>query len=254
LKVIRCGRGLGDSIYLESVVRHLIEKTGKQYIVCSDWPDVFKPLGDKVRVIPFTRQGVTILAHYASRKGVPHTTQFQDCCINAGITGKVDLRLDWKPETVLETDKPYLVVGLARNPMGRTDGFGAEILPDCKVIQKVIDLHRNTHQIVLVGAGQSLYDFEGIDIDLSNKTSVSELLDVVYGSAGVIGYCSFILAAAEAMHKPAFMVWSRKGLDSGTEYIRQIKPEKIIEYKTTKYIIDDCSEQELHDAASAFLR
>jgi hypothetical protein len=253
LKAIRCGRGLGDSIYLESVVRHLIEKTGERYKVASDWPDVFKPLGDMVEVVPFRRTNIHILAHYASRKKFPDTTQFRDCCINAGITEEVELRLDWPHSWSI--DKPYLLVGLPRTPMGRTDGFGAELLPDCRVIQRVIDIYSGDYTIVQVGAGEPLYRFDGIDIDLANKTTVSELLDLFAGCSGVIGYVSFYLAAAEALHKPAFMVWSRAGLNSRDEYVRQIAPRKIIEYpNTTKYVIDDCTEQELEDAASTFLR
>lgn len=253
MKAIRCGRGLGDSIYLESVVRHLIEKTGEKYLVASDWPDVFKPLGDSVKVVPFRRQNIDILAHYASRKKYPQYTQFRDCCINAGIQEEVELRLDWKPTWGIS--EPFILVGLPRSPMGRTDGFGAEILPDCRVIQKVIDRYRGKYTIVQIGAGEALHKFDGIDIDLANKTSVSELLDLFHGCSGVIGYVSFVLAAAEAMHKPAFMVWSRAGLNSKDEYIRKITPRKIIEHPhSTKFVIDDCTEQELEDAALAFLR
>jgi hypothetical protein len=261
VKAIRCGRGLGDSIYLESVVRHLIEKTGEKYLVASDWPDVFRPLGDSVRMVPFRRQNIDILAHYASRKKYPQHTQFRDCCINAGIQEEVELRLDWNPNGehpkvkgwVVEA--PFILVGLPRSPMGRTDGFGAEILPDCRVIQKVIDRYRGKYAIVQIGAGETLHKFDGIDINFANITSISELLDLFYHCSGVIGYVSFVLAAAEAMHKPAFMVWSRAGLNSKDEYIRQITPRKIIEHPhSTKFVIDDCTEQELEDAALAFLR
>jgi hypothetical protein len=68
---------------------------------------------------------------------------------------------------------------------------------------------------------------------------------------GVLGYCSFILAAAESLNKPCLMVWSRKGLESKDLYIRQITPQKIIEHETTKFIIDD---QEVGDAPQLFLR
>lgn len=246
---IRCGRGLGDSVYLQSVVRHLIETTGKRYEVCSDWPDVFLPLGDSVSVVPFTRQDVKILAHYASRKG-KSTTQFEDCCWNAGIREPVELRLDWTIQTDLgrrlaDSGKRIIAVQLPRNPMGRTDGFGKEVLPDCRVIQKIINELSGQATIVQVGAGDPLYQFGGIDMDLANRTTVKELIDVLYLSGGILGYCSFILAFAESFRKSAVMVWSRAGLNSKDLYIRQIAPEKIIQHpEQTKYVIDDDQDAE----------
>ena len=259
MKAIRCGRGLGDSLYLQSVVRELIRRTGEKYRVASDWPDVFLPLGDKVEVIPFTRTGITILAHYASRKA-EKTTQFKDCCLNAGLDGVVELRLDW-PEASGELvarlkapGKPIVCVQLPRAPMGRTDGFGLEVLPDCRVIQKFIDRLKGKATIVQVGAGTPLFNLTGIDIDLANKTTVKELIDVASVADGFLGYCSFILALAESLHKPTIMVWSRKGLNSKDLYIRQITPDKIIEHRSTRYVIDDCGDYEIERAMDGFLQ
>ena len=216
-----------------------------------------------VQVIPFRRTGIDILAHYASRKRFPETTQFLDCCINARITEKVELRLDWPEPNSGIVQKlrhkahglPILLVGLPRSPMGRTDGFGAEILPDCRKIQQLIDLLNQKYYIVQIGAGVPTFEFQRIDCDLANKTTVSELLDVFSICDGVLGYCSFVLAAAESLNKKTLMVWSRAGLNSKDEYIRQITPQKIIEHpEMTQYIIDDCTEQELNNAASAFLQ
>lgn len=146
MKTIRCGRGLGDSIYLQSVVRHLHAQDKARYRVCSDFPDVFRPLGNAVSVTPFTRQGVNIVAHYVQRKPLAGSTQFQDCCAQAGITTPVELRLDWAltdhalpRELRQRSPLPIVCVQLPRAPMGRTDGFGAELLPDCRVIQRAID-------------------------------------------------------------------------------------------------------------------
>jgi len=261
LKTIRSGRGLGDSIYLESVVRHLIERDGKALRVASDWPDVFAQHGDQVTVVPFSRTNIEILAHYAIRKRCNDSTQFEDMCISARIEEKVQLRLDWPAPTdgpAVELQnflKPIVLVQMPRAPMGRTDGFGMDILPDCRVIQRVIDQIRDRALIVQVGAGKALHKFDGIDVDLSNQTTVRELLDLGAVCSGVVGYCSFILAMAEAMQKPSLMVWSRRGLTSRDVYISQIKPEKIIQYPAlTKYVVDDCNDYELIGATNAFLR
>lgn len=253
MKTIRCGRGLGDSIYLQSVVRYLIAETGEAYKVASDWPDVFAPLGDKVQVIPFTRNRIDIVAHYITRKGVENTTLFRDCCINAGIKNYPELRLDW-PEAggplidqIRASGKPVLCVQLPRTPMGRTDGFGAKLLPDCRVIQRLINRLRDKYTIMQVGKGEPLFEFSGIDIDLANRTAVRELLDVCSVADLFLGYPSYILPIAESFRKPAIMVWSRAGLESREMFINTVTPRKLIEHAATRYIIDDCGDYEFEE-------
>jgi hypothetical protein len=248
VKKIRCGRGLGDSLYLQAVARHLV-KRGEKLQVRSDWPDVFRTLD--VEVAPFTRAGVDIVAHYSLRKGIKGTTQFEDCCIQAGIREPVDLRLDWEPANVGLVDqlrshgKPILCVQLPRNPMARMDGFGRELLPDCRVIQRFIDAARD-HLVVQVGSGEALYRFHGIDVDLANKTTVSDLIDIGCVADRFLGYTSFMVPLAESFDKPAMFVWSRRGLKSGTQYVRQITPEKSLHKATSRYVVDD-------EAIDAFL-
>lgn len=259
MKTIRSGRGLGDALYLQSAVRELIKRTGEKYEVCADWPDVFSPLGDNVNVVPFRRDKIDVLAHYARRKH-EKTTQFRDVCIAAGLDGLVDLQLDWPQASgelvgcLKSIGKPIVCVQLPRAPMGRTDGFGLEILPDCRVIQKFIDRLKGKATIVQVGAGTPLFNFTGIDVDLANKTTVRELIDVASVADGFLGYCSFILALSESLKKPTIMVWSRKGLNSKELYIRQITPHKIIEHATTQYVIDDCGDYEIERALDGFLQ
>jgi hypothetical protein len=213
-----------------------------------------------VKVVPFRRDNIDILAHYATRKGINGTTQFRDCCINAFIFSDVELKLDWVTksnkhiESIKAPGKPIACVQLPRAPMGRSDGFGLEILPDCRVIQRAIDRLKKKYTIVQIGAGECLYKFDGIDFDLSNKTTVRELIDIASVADLFVGYCSFILALSESLKKPSIMVWSRAGLNSKDAYIRRIKPSKIIEYqKITKYIIDDCEIKETEGIANEFL-
>lgn len=260
MKSIRAGRGLGDSLYLQAVVRHLVKRDGLKLKVCSDWPDVFLPLGDRVQVVPFTRQGITILAHYTLRKPKEGSTQFQDCCKCAGITEDVEFKLDW-PEArgelidqVKASGKPVICVQLPRAPMGRSDGFGAELLPDCRVIQRAIDSLKDRATVVQIGAGQPLYQFQGIDIDLANKTTVAQMIDVASVARGMLGYCSFIVPLAECLDKPALLVWSRKGLRSGTPYIRQITPQKILHKPSSKWILDDALQDSIEESAHALLQ
>lgn len=250
MKTIRSGRGLGDSLYLQSVVRYLLATQPLRLRVRSDYPDVFSQLGPRVEVVPFERKG-DIVAHYAVRKGIDGTTQFQDCCIAAGIQESVEMRLDWTttdPDLVQRLragGQPLLLVQLPRAPMGRTDGFGASLLPDCRAIQRIIDVARDTHTVVQVGAGRPLFRFTGIDIDLANETTVAQLIDVAQAADRLLGYCSFFVPLAESFDKPALFVWSRRGLNDGHVYVRRITPAKVLHKATSKAVMDTADEAEL---------
>jgi hypothetical protein len=242
MKTIRGGMGIGDAIYVHAVCRHYLVR-GEQLKVATSWPEVFRFL--PVQCIPFTRNGIDILAHYSMRKPQP-TKQWHDVCITARVSVETDLAIEWRPTSCIgdslreQADgRPIIAVQLPRAPMGRTDGFGAELLPDCGVIQKLIDRLRGRALLVQIGAGKALHRFDGIDIDLTNRTTVCELFDLGQAIDGFLGYVSFIVPLAEAMRKPALLVWSRRGLNSRTPYIKQITPQKVLYRDTSHYVVDD---------------
>lgn len=146
-----------------------------------------------------------------------------------------------------------VVVQMPRPPMGRTDGFGKELLPDCRKIQVAIDALRGKATIVQVGSGAALHKFEGIDVELSNKTSVCELIDVAQSADAFLGYVSFILPLAESFDKPVLLVWSTRGMKAAQTYVRQITPKKLLHKKTSHAVMDTASDQEIKEAADALL-
>lgn len=254
---VRSGSGLGDAIYLQSVCRHLVEKGQPVNAVCN-WPDVFRPLikTGMCTVSQFQRSNVDVLAHYTDRKRFGSTTQFQDCCINAGIrTEYVDLRLDW--EEVSPNFRwagiPTIVVMMARKPFARKDGFGMELLPNCKFIQKAINKLRGRAHIVLAGHGESLFKFDGIDTDLTNKTSVCDMIDLAWNAHGFLGYPSFFIPLSESFNKPSLIVWSIKGLRSRNPFINTIKPKKAFHKPTSRHVVDDSTDEKLTEAVDALL-
>ena len=257
---IRSGRGFGDSLYLQGVARHLAQAGPQPIEVCSNYPDVFLPLNGRVQVSPFRRNNVSRVAHYISRKHVKGTDQFRDCCINAGVHELVELRLDWMVqnpaliERVQRPARPIIIVHLPRAPMDRSDGYGMELLPDCRTIQRAIDLLAGCATIVQVGKGDPLFEFRGIDIDLANATSVADVIDVASVASGFVGYCSFIVPLAESLRKPALVVWSRRGSRSSNEFIRAITPQKIFHRVTSRAVFDDCDHPELVEAVDALCR
>lgn len=255
---IRGGSGFGDALYLQSVARYFIER-GDTIEVCSKWNDVFRPLGHKCKISPFRRDRIDRLAHYSARRKRTDTDQFQDCCIQAGITELVDLRLDWVinnrslVDKVMSPCKPIVLLQLPRRSMDRTDNYGIELSPDWLRIQTAINIVRPRATIIQVGYGSPLHRFEGVDIDLVGKTSVADLIDVASIARGFLGYVSYFVPLAESFSSPALFVWSRAGLRSNDEIIRTITPQKILHRKDKCHaVIDDCSDLELNEAVNAF--
>lgn len=256
MKSIRGGRGLGDSIYVQSVVRHLLSHGHERLAVRADWPDVFRPLGARVDVTPFSKSNVDILAHYSARKAIVGTTQFQDCCASAGIHEPVELQLDWAltAEPLVRGDRPIALVQLPRSPMGRKDGFGADLLPDCRAIQEVIDELRKRALVVQVGAGEPLFRFKRLDVDLANSTTVAQMFDLASVASAFVGYCSFFVPLAESLGKRALFVWSRRGLKTGHPFITRITPQKVLHKPSSAWILDNAQPDALREAANALLQ
>lgn len=257
---IRGGMGIGDALYVQSIARHLVQQ-GQRVQVCSAWPDVFRPLRPDVHVSPFTRLGVDRVAHYSLRKGVPGTTQFEDCCIQAGIKEPVDLRLDWQitdPEFLggiwqQAAGRQIVLVAMPRPPMGRSDGFGAELAPDWSVYERVVRRNAGRAFLVEVGAGPRLHRLPGIDLDLGNATTVAQLLDLASVAQGFIGTPSFFIPLAESLRKPALILWSRQGLESGQQFIRRITPEKILHGGWCRWAVDDWNDERIEEVFDGVL-
>ncbi|HBA32966.1 MAG TPA: hypothetical protein DCZ12_02385 [Gammaproteobacteria bacterium] len=243
MRSIRGGRGLGDAMYVQAVARHLVHK-GEKLRVYNDWPDLFLPLGDAVVTRPFSR-AVDITAHYSMRKDCRDTNQFEDCCIQAGLKEPADLMLDWTItdhpfiDSVIKQAKckPICLVQMYREPMNRKDGFGLELLPDPMRYQAMIDDIQAFK--VLVGGGKPLHPVGNVDLDLTNKTSVCQLMDLAYICDAMFGFCSFMVPMAEQFDKRALFLWSRKGTKSQKRYIKQITPKKILHKSTSQAVFDD---------------
>lgn len=244
---------------MQSVARHLIEQ-GERVEACTFYPEVFSQL-EGCTTADFRRQNVDRIAHYVPRKKKKDTDIFEDCCIQAGVPRDIDLRLDWKKvksslvSEIRDGRRPAIAVLLPRWPMARKDGFGRELLPDCEAMQKTIwKIRRAGSRMIQVGSGEPLFDFRGIDLDLANKTTVTDLLDIASVVDGFFGYCSFFVPLAESFRKPALFMWSRAGLRSNREFIATVTPKKLLHRETSAYVYDDADDFELHRAANALFK
>lgn len=251
---IRAGRGLGDALYLQSIVRHLVA-AGVSLEVCTDYPELFR---FPVRFAPFSRVGIRYTCHYIQDKTNTATNQFQDMCRLAGV-GPVELRLDWRvtnPSLVeavrrQAAGRPILFVHGGREPLGRKDGYGLELMPRAEVFNAIVARLRADCFTVFCGKGDRLFPVP-VDLDLNGQTSVSELVDIASIADGCLGQCSFVVPLAESLNKPLLTVFSAAGRRSTNPYVRTITPNKILSKSSSTFAMDDWNDAQIHDAADRF--
>lgn len=251
---IRGGSGLGDSLYVRPVAEQFV-RAGRQVTVMSDYPEVFS--GAALRVEPFTRSGCNKIAHYSIRRNCPETNQWQDICISAGVEN-LALSFRWEIKNTLLTrdllamaaGKPVVMVNGGRPPMGRADGYAREMLPTRDAFDAAL-LALEDCFTVEVGKGNEIYPLSA-DVDLADRTSPADLLDIASISAGLVGQCSFMIPLAEALDKPLLVVWAAQGLISGTEFIRQCTPQKILSKASSRYVMDNWPVEKIEEVAHEF--
>lgn len=256
---IRGASGLGDSVYLRAVAEHFARQ-GERVIACSNFPEIFK--GSPVETEPFRRTDVDRVAHYVTGKTRRGTTQWQDVCIAAGAIGEVPFRFDWTRgprgwvERVREMagDLPVVLVHGGRVPMNRTDGFGSKIMPAREPFARALGRVGADCYLVAVGRRIDRVYTLPCDLDLTDATTVPDLLDLFQDADGVVGQCSFAVPMAEVFDRPLLAIWSSEGLEDREPYVRQITPEKVLSKPSSRHVVDDVPAEEIIAAAAAFAR
>ncbi len=255
MKRIRGGSGLGDSLYVRPIADHFL-RTGHRVVVKSDYPDVF--LGSTAIVEPFSRSDCNVVAHYTLGKSNPNTTQWQDVCTQAGVKN-VDLHFDWEirnqelVDRVLKqaAGRPVVLVNGGRPPMGRSDGYAREMLPEKAAFDAVLASLADCF-LVEIGKGKEIYPLK-TDLDLSEETSAADVLDLAKSAHGLVGQCSFMIPLAECFDKPLLVVWAERGLASDTEYIRQCTPLKLLSKLSSLFVMDDWSAEGIREITRLFI-
>ncbi len=135
--------------------------------------------------------------------------------------------------------------------MARTDGFGAELLPDRAAFDAATSALDDCF-LVQIGKGHQIYPLKS-DLNISGKTSIPDLFDVVSICAGVVAQCSFAVPLAECFDKPLLAIWAHRGLSTGRhQYVSSITPKKILSKPTSRFVIDDLPACQIQQAAYAF--
>lgn len=255
---IRSGRGLGDTIYLRPIVEHFVRE-GKNVVALCDYPEIISGTGAKVE--PFVRNGCDVVAHYVNGKTNPETTQWHDMCAAAGVA-PLDLSFDWKilnPALIERVQasaggRPIVLVHGGREPYGRQDGFGRELIPRRDAFVSVLELLAGCYR-VLIGKDFPIYPLDDfVDLNLSGNTSVYDLLDLGRSCNAVVAQCSFAVPLAEVFNKPLLAIWSEQGLKSKDNYISATTPKKILSKTTSRYIMDSWQPAKIEREVDAIRR
>lgn len=251
---VRCGRGLGDSIYLRVLVDEYI-RFGDQVTALSNYPDVFIESG--ARVEPFTRISRAKAANYTHRMHLPET-QWSSILRSVSLSPDLPLRFTWNVQNAGLVDRlrrmadgrPMLIVHGGHMPMQRGDAWTRDLIPRRDAFQWALDALSECFT-VRVGASKDAYGLK-VDRDLNGSTSVSDLIDLFSVCDAVITQCSFAMPLAECFDKPLLGIWSASGLHSRTSYLRTVTPAKVLSKPTSHYVVDDSPS--LWSSARAFLQ
>ena len=254
VKRIRGGSGLGDAIYLRPIVEHFL-RAGERVQVCSNYPDVF--CGLDIQVETFNRNNIDVLAHYTAGKLTAGMNQWQDICASAKVS--VPLSFEWTVRNLALVDglraeaagRPIIVVHAGRVPMARTDGFGKELLPERAAVDAVLEELADC-LIVQIGKDGQQYTLK-TEVDLSGRTSITDIFDLAVSVDGFVGQCSFIIPLAEAFDKPLLVVWAAAGMSPARHYyIRAITPRKVLSKQSSRFVVDDWAIGKIQEEARAF--
>jgi ADP-heptose:LPS heptosyltransferase len=143
-----------------------------------------------------------------------------------------------------------VIVHGGREPMGRRDKFGIELLPAPEAFDAALDALHDCF-LVRIGKGDEIYSLRA-DLDLSNRTSVADVMDIAAVSSGIVAQCSFAVPLAEALDKPLLAIWSARGLASNSAFIKTVTPSKILSKPGSHYVMDDEPAGKIEEAARAF--
>lgn len=254
MKRIRGGSGLGDSLYLRPIVEALLAR-GEQITALTNYGDIFA--GTDARVERYRRDPVDMIAHYVGGKRNPNTNIWQDITAAARIEAPLEFRWTRVNEELCRSvrqragGRPVILVHGGREPMGRRDHYGRELLPEEGAFRAALRGLEGCFT-VRVGRDDELYRLPS-SLDLFGKTSVSDLMDLAQLCDGVIGQCSFAIPLAEGFNKPALFVWAARGLCSANPFISTVTPVKMLSKPTSLAVMDDGQLGSIEKAARSVL-
>ena len=252
---IRGPSGFGDAIYMNSIA-NAFHLQYEKVLVRTKYPEIFKYIPG-VEPVAFKKGGADLEFNYGGRRRNDQTTtQWKDLLITSGLDKNTPYQTIWKLTNteIINTiqdksqGKKLLVVSAPHIPFDRLDQFGLELIPNYKKFIPLIKMARDKgYYIIQLGRGKCIFDFgkNMIDLDLKNKTTVCDMMDIGMIGDLFLGQCGNIVPLAEGYKKKLFIVFSQKGLNSNTEFLKNITGRKICSTEKSNYAIDSMNDDEI---------
>jgi hypothetical protein len=241
---LRDAGGLGDAFYMYPVLKYFLEQ-GEKVEILTKYPDVYTPLIKKGLIItPRHDKQPTVECRYAPRYPIQTTTTYQDTLILAGITEKLPFEFEFESEHEFDfkTDKKICVIRKPTMPM-RGKALGELLIPDCTILQRIIDKFKNEIFFILAGNAEGdkfNFPLKGIDVDLTQKLTLPDLFQLVNQSDLTLTQCGFFIPLCETLNKKCFILFADKGMKSRYKFFPHITPKKVInKYEIVGYAIDN---------------
>jgi len=237
---IRGESGLGDSIYLYSIVKSYLDNVKEPIAVYSNYPEVFEDL--KCLVLPFSKNTDkdTKIFSYLPNKSNSKTTILED------ITSSCPYQINFYKEHKIKNHN--LITNILKNKLNnkkicivryieprhnkkRIDNLGC----NPNLINRFISEFKKDYYFV--GIGTNNYYKIKCDMDLMGQTSVSDLFDLVLISDLVIAQVGYTVPLSELLHKNNIAIFPRKW-QTANPFLKTITPKKICG-QYTSYVYDD---------------
>lgn len=246
MTTFRGASGFGDAIYLYPAIKWwLTEAKLDRVELLTDYPGVYDRLIKNHGLI--TRPRGTAKAdrecRYGSRYADQSTTTYQDTLFMAGAPDNLPLEIDYESSKTFDFpgDKKLCIIRVPTIPMrGKPDGI--HLIPDNRIIQRIIDDNKKDFYFILAGNIEKNYrlDLNGIDFDLTGQLKACDLFKLISLSDMVLAQCGFFLPMCEALNKKCFVLYSSKAQKITHPFFNYIRPQKTInKYNLIGYAWDD---------------
>lgn len=234
---INSPKGLGDAIHLRAIVLHLLER-GEEIEVYTGWPEVFTGLPVVLRtheqIADHDQIRHAMACLHCCIPEIMGMSLFQNACRQAGIVEPVALRMDWKVKDgkrirrikARAAGKPILLY----QPVKKANNAQqAELRPDRDAYRAYLQGMKGYFRIKVGNAAFTIDDPRlPVDLDLFNKTTVSEVFDIATIADCFFSEDSYIQVIAQAMNKPVTWMFARKGESSAFSRSRNARPSRMI--------------------------
>lgn len=224
--------GLGDAIFLYPIAKWFLS-TRKTIQIETQFEDIFFELKkNKSFFLSKKISKPTICIEY---KNSMHTDKsvFEDMC---DLVGAPNLEFELQHPGG-DSTPPFEKYCLIKPPYHKYDRH-RDISPNPQSIQQSINLVKKHMPVVLLTHKDDVdYGFEGVEKIRVEK--IANLIGLIKNSSLCISQTGHFQHLAESLSIPRLVIFSRKMKTSSIDYVKMLKPHKVIIKKSTQYIFDD---------------